>query len=114
MKAGAPWTDTFGPPGQPSCADGEPSYVYADGGGIAAVGCYVDGGRANLRIIQDATACKQLKAGKRQLKRPVMYVAMTGDSRDIAPLFEWAQRGKGVVQTIDRPNARKATGVGCP
>lgn len=114
QAGGAQAFEMLGPPGQPTCEDGDPAYIYADGGGIAAIGCFIDGGRANVRIIEDATACKQLRVGKRQLKRPVMYVAMTGASGDIRPLYRWAQGGPGLISRIDRPNARKATGVGCP
>ena len=115
MRAGgATPLETYGPPGTPSCADGAASYVYADGGGIGGLGCFVDGGRANLRLVQDATDCKQLKVGNRQLKRPAMYAALTGASRDIVPLYDWTVGGRGIIQKIDRPKAKKSPGVGCP
>lgn len=115
MKAGgATFLETYGPPGTPTCADGAASYIYADGGGIGGLGCFVDGGRANLRLVQDATDCKQLRVGNRQLKRPAMYAALTGASGDIVPLYDWAVSGRGIIQKIDRPRAKKSPGVGCP
>ncbi len=115
MKAGgATPLEIYGPPGTPTCADGSPSWFYADGGGISALGCYVDSGRSNVRIIQDATACKQLDVGNRRLKRPVMYVAMSGAGTDIVPLYDWAVRGRGVIETIDRPGARSRRASAAP
>ncbi len=115
MRAGgATPLETYGPPGTPSCADGAATYVYADGGGIGGLGCFVDGGRANLRLVQDATECRQLRVGNRQLKRPAMYAALTGASRDIVPLYDWTVGGRGIIGKIDRPRAKKSPGVGCP
>ncbi len=113
-SGGASYVDTYGPPGTPTCEDGVPSYLFADGGGIAGLGCFVDGGKANLRLVQDATACKQLKVGSQQLKRPAMYVAMTGPNANIVPLNGWAIGGSGVTKTIARPKAKKSPGAGCP
>ena len=113
-SGGASYVDIYGPPGTPTCEDGVPSYLFADGGGIAGWGCFIDGGKANLRLVQDATACKQLKVGSQQLKRPAMYVAMTGPSADIVPLNDWAVGGKGVTKTIARPKAKKSPGAVCP
>ncbi len=113
-SGGASYVDIYGPPGTPTCEDGVPSYLFADGGGIAGWGCFVDGGKANLRLVQDATACKQLKVGGQTLKRPATYVAMTGPNANIVPLNDWALGGSGVTKTIARPKAKKSPGVVCP
>ncbi len=113
-SGGASPVDIYGPPGTPTCEDGVPSYLFADGGGIGGWGCFVDGGKANLRLVQNATACKQLKVGSQQLKRPAMYVAMTGPNDKIVPLNDWALGGKGVTKTIARPKAKKSPGAICP
>jgi hypothetical protein len=110
--------DELPPPGATGCWEGNPGYGYAPGGYIGGVGCYVKDGRANLRIIQEATFCKQLKVGGRQLKRPVMYVGITGPNADIQRVYDWAMRGKpnnlisGVVVPIENPNGRPSPTCG--
>jgi heat shock protein HslJ len=99
-------------PDATGCWEGNRGYSFPGGGYIGGIGCYVDGGRANLRIAQEATSCKQLKVGGKQLKRPVMYVAMTGPDNSILRLYEWAMRDKpnnlasGVVVPIERPSGK--------
>ena len=96
-------------PDATGCWEGNPGYGFAPGGYVGGIGCYVKDGQANLRIIHQATDCKQLKVGTKQLKRPVMYVALDGPDDDILSLYEWALRGKdnleisGLVEDIARP-----------
>jgi heat shock protein HslJ len=106
------------PPGTRFCSDGAPSYSFPGGGYIQGVGCYRDGGKANLRIIQDTTDCKQMKVGGTRLKRPVTYIAVEGTGSNIKKLYDWSQRSKrrtqasGLAVPIDRPNA--ANSPNCP
>jgi heat shock protein HslJ len=108
---GVPGIPDVAPPGTRSCADGRASYVFAGGGGVAGIGCYVADGKANVRVVQQSTACKQLRIGNKRVARPVTYVAMTGADDKIKRLYDWSMRNKpnnqvsGVFQTIPRPNA---------
>jgi hypothetical protein len=108
----------FNPEGIVGCWEGGPSYGFAPGGYIGGVGCYVEDGRANLRIIQEATNCKQMRVGGTQLQRPVMYVAMTGSNQNIERLYDWAMRNKpqnlisGLVEPIPRPDSRRSPTCG--
>ena len=94
-----------GGPGQ--CRNGK-SVLSVDVPGPGALGCYVNAsGRANLRIVEPASGCNQLKVGDRTLKIPAIYVAVLGSDGDIRKLARWAESplGQGgLIKTITRPN----------
>lgn len=102
------------PEGVTGCWEGNPGYGYAPGGYTGGIGCYREDGRANVRVIEQATACKQLKVGTKVLKTPVMYTALTGPNRDIQQLYDWSQRQKdnlrvsGLTVPIKRPNGARS------
>lgn len=85
------WGDIV-PAGTQLCDEAVPSSVAAGGGYIGMEGCYRENERANLRIVEQLTPCKQLKAGDTWLKRPVMYVALEGPNANIKALHTWANR----------------------
>ena len=73
---------------------------------LAAEGCFVDGGRANVRIMYMATSCKQLDAGSTHLVSPVIYVAAEAPNNDIKTLYDWTRapnRASSVTGTIPAP-----------
>jgi heat shock protein HslJ len=73
---------------------------------LAAEGCFVDGGRANVRIMYMATSCKQLDAGGTHLVSPVIYVAAEAPNNDIKTLYDWTRapnRASSVTGTIPAP-----------
>jgi len=82
-------TGDVGSPDATGCWDGDPGYSFAGGGYIGGVGGYIANGRSNLRIVQESTRCKQLRAGGKLLKRPVTYIAMTGPDRSIQRVYDW-------------------------
>lgn len=74
-----------------TCAAGRRSQQILDGGGFQAEGCYRSGGKAALRFVDNATACRQLPVGEgRRLRNPALYMAVTGTGNDIARLHAWA------------------------
>lgn len=107
-------TSDIEPPGTTGCWEGNPGYSFPGGGYIGGIGCYIENGRANLRIVQESTKCKQLRVGGKLLKRPVTYIAMTGPDRDIQRIYDWAMRSKpnnlasGLTVPIERPGARRS------
>ena len=85
------WGDIV-PPGTQLCDEAVPSSIAAGGGYIGMEGCYRESGRAQLRIVEQLTPCKQLRAGSTWIERPVMYVALEGPNADIKALHTWANR----------------------
>lgn len=79
--------------------------------GPNADGCYRDeGGRANLRYVAAATACKQLVAGDTRLVRPTLYIAVLGNDGDLRKLTRWAAPQDAGPETLNqmirRPDER--------
>jgi heat shock protein HslJ len=73
-----------------TCAAGRRSQ-QVHGGGFQAEGCFRSGGKAALRFVDNATACRQLPVGEgRRLRNPALYMAVTGTGNDIARLHAWA------------------------
>lgn len=85
------WGDIV-PEGTQLCDEGVPSSIAAGGGYIGMEGCYRESGRAQLRIVEQLTPCKQLQAGSTWIERPVMYLALEGPNADIKALHTWANR----------------------
>ena len=76
-------------------------------------GCFVDGGRANVRLIEMAANCHQLTVGSRQLAEPVIYVAIESAGDGIAPLFGWAKDSQGSTVTRAIPHAGQPVSPAC-
>jgi hypothetical protein len=101
-----------------SCLSGKPRYGYWVGGMPTAELCYRNSdGRANLRILEPATPCKQLKVAGRTMKVPTIYIAVLGRGGNIGRLARWATgggRGSPSILTrrIDQP--RSPGSPGCP
>lgn len=93
-------------PGQ--CRNGASDVTY-DTPGPGAVGCYVNADdRANIRVVEAASGCSQLRVGDRTLRIPAIYVAVLGHDDDIRGLARWAEPRPGrsiVTQEVRRPNA---------
>ena len=86
------------------CPDGKPSQFLLHPN--AAEGCFVDGGRANVRAISMGTSCTQLDAGGTHLTSPVIYTAIEGTGRQITPLWDWTRDrsdGFAVARQIPAP-----------
>lgn len=93
--------------GSGQCRNGRAA-ISEDVPGPGALGCYLNtDGRANLRIVEPASGCDQLKVGARTLKIPAIYVAVLGNDGDIRKLARWAESPlgqDGLVTSITRPN----------
>jgi heat shock protein HslJ len=76
--------------------------------GPGAQGCYINAdGRANLRIVQPASGCNQLKVGSKTVRTPAIYAAVLGSTGNIRQLARWAEPQLGadrVTREIKRPN----------
>ena len=90
--------DTFNVP-EPTAADqtceqGVKSQRIWVGGGWQAEGCYRTNKQAQLRFNDNATDCKRLKVGGKNLASPTFYIALQGADNDLAKLHAWATRNK--------------------
>lgn len=100
------------------CVSGKPGVTYWIGGMPTSELCYRnDDGRANLRFLEPATRCRQLKVRTKTLKTPTIYIAVLGRGRDIARLARWAtDRGRArpsvLTRTISQPGSRPSPA--CP
>ena len=73
------------------CTSGKPGVTYWIGGMPTSELCYRNADRrANLRFLEPATRCRQLKVAGRTLKVPTIYVAVLGRDRNIEKLARWA------------------------
>jgi heat shock protein HslJ len=110
--------DTFNVPQASSeettCEFGVKSQQIWVGGGWQSEGCYRTAGRAEIRFVDNATECKQLKVGDKRLRSPAFYIALQGSGGDVAAAHAWATRNLGaadsqvtsIVQRIKRPGER--------
>jgi heat shock protein HslJ len=95
-----------------TCAAGRRSQRQFIARGWQAEGCFRSGGRAQLRFVDNATACRQLPVpGGQRLRDPAIYMALEGDGTNIARVHEWATRGLGddaeQLTSITRPIVRR-------
>jgi len=101
------FTSVMGAHGVPErfrCSAGRPSQFLLHPN--SAEGCFVDGGRANVRLMYMAAGCQQLDAGSTHLTSPVIYVAIEGKNRRISPLYAWTRdrhEGSAVTRVIGAP-----------
>lgn len=97
-----------------TCATGDKSQRIFIGRGWQSEGCYRTAGKAELRFVDNATDCRQLKVGGKRLQSPALYIALQGTDGDIARVHEWATRAAGsgstqltsITQPIERPGER--------
>ena len=103
-----------------TCATGTKSQRRYVGGGWQAEGCYRTGGRAEVRFVDNATDCRQLRAAGQRMLNPAIYMTLQGSDGDVAGVHQWATRSVGsaspqitsITQLIERPNA--PVSPGCP
>lgn len=97
-----------------TCASSVKSQRIFIGRGWQSEGCYRTGGQAELRFVDNATDCTQLKVGSKRLKSPALYIALQGADRDVARVHQWATRSldassgqlTSISQPIQRPGER--------
>ena len=103
--------DRNGVPQRDACYDGRPSRgLFVP---LTGHGCFVDGGRANVRLIDWAAGCHQLTVGGTQVQQPAIYVAMEGKDRRIAPLFRSLIAEGGWRVTLPIPHGSQPLSPGC-
>ena len=78
-----------------TCADGVKSQRIWVGGGWQAEGCYRHEKQAHLHWNDNATECKKLKVGGRNVAEPTFYISLQGATNDLPALYEWATRNVG-------------------
>ena len=97
-----------------TCEFGVKSQRVWIGNGWQSEGCYRAGERAELRFVDNATACRQLKVGQKRLGSPAIYIALQGASGDVKGVHAWATRNlaegstqvTSITQPIERPGER--------
>lgn len=103
--------DTFNVPdvtaADRTCAEGVKSQRQWIGGGWQAEGCYRTNKQAQLRWVDNATDCKKLKVGGKNLSEPAFYIALQGATNDLPALYAWATRDlsadAGQLTSLTRP-----------
>lgn len=103
-----------------TCQQGFKSQRVYVGGGWQADGCFKESSKAQLRFVDNATECRQLKVGDRRLKAPAIYMALHGAGQNIAPVWAWATKGlddgsttmTSITKPIQRPKEKVSTS--CP
>jgi heat shock protein HslJ len=76
-----------GAPNRPrgACFSNKPGWLDL-GPSVGAEACWIDGGRANYRLITRAAGCKQLDVAGTRLTEPAIYLAMEARNRRLEPL----------------------------
>jgi hypothetical protein len=76
-----------GAPNRPrgACFSNKPGWLDL-GPSVGAEACWIDGGRANYRLITRAAGCKQLDVAGTRLTEPAIYLAMEARNRQLEPL----------------------------
>jgi hypothetical protein len=89
-----------------TCAEGVKSQRIWVGGGWQAEGCYRYEKQAHLHWNDNATECKKLKVGGKNVAEPTFYIALQGATNDLPALYEWATRNvgdSGQLTSLTRP-----------
>lgn len=96
-----------------TCKSGKRSWRALLGGGWQSEGCDREpGNKVFVQFVDNATNCRQLKVGGKQLKSPAFLVQLQGDHNDIARTYQWATKStpngqiQSVAQHIPRPKAK--------
>ena len=69
----------------PRCFEQKAGWIHY-GTNLGAEACWSEDGKANYRLIANATGCKQLNVAGTQLKQPAIYLAMEGVSGRMEPV----------------------------
>lgn len=96
-----------------TCRQGRRAQRTFVGNGWQSEGCDREPGPLTfVFFVDNATNCRQLKVGGRQLKSPAYLIQLRGDHNDIARTYRWATKSVpgGQIQSIaghiPRPNAK--------
>jgi heat shock protein HslJ len=97
-----------------TCEFGVKSQRVWIGNGWQSEGCYRTASRSELRFVDNATDCRQLKVGRKRLESPAIYIALQGSSGDVEGAHAWATRNltdastqvTSITQPIERPGER--------
>ena len=97
-----------------TCEFGVKSQRVWIGRGWQSEGCYRTNDRAELRFVDNATDCRQLKVGEKRVKSPALLIALQGSAGDVAGVHGWATRNladdsaqvTSISQPIERPGER--------
>lgn len=69
----------------PRCHNQRAGWIHY-GTNLGAEACWSENGKANYRLIANATGCKQLNVAGTQLKQPAIYLAMEGVNDRMEPV----------------------------
>ena len=69
----------------PRCHNQKAGWIHY-GTNLGAEACWSENGKANYRLIANASACKQLDVAGTQLKQPAIYLAMEGVDNQMEPV----------------------------
>ena len=90
-----------------TCAQGVKSQRRSFGNGWQAEGCYRIDGRAELRFVDNATDCKKLRVGGKNVASPAMLIALQGTTNDVQRVHQWATKnrptGSSQLTSITQP-----------
>jgi heat shock protein HslJ len=103
-----------------TCEFGVKSQRVWIGNGWQSEGCWRANERAELRFVDNATECRQLKVGQKRIESPALYIALQGSSGDVEGVHAWATRNvtdassqiTSISQPIERP--RERVSPSCP
>jgi hypothetical protein len=73
-----------------TCEFGVKSQRVFLGNGWQSEGCFRTGGHAELRFVDNATDCRQLRVNQRRLESPAFYMALQGATGDVEAVHAWA------------------------
>lgn len=94
-----------------TCATGDKSQRIFIGSGWQSEGCYRTAGKAELRFVDNATDCRQLKVGGKRLKSPALYIALQGAPTATSPASTNGPRARwAVARRSSRPSPSPSSG----
>jgi heat shock protein HslJ len=99
-----------------TCEFGVKSQRVFLGNGWQSEGCYRTGGHAEVRFVDNATDCRQLRVNQRRLESPAFYMALQGTTGDVEAVHAWATRNltdassqiTSITQPIERPGQARS------
>jgi hypothetical protein len=99
-----------------TCEFGVKSQRVFLGNGWQSEGCFRTGGHAELRFVDNATDCRQLRVNQRRLESPAFYMALQGATGDVEAVHAWATRNlddgssqvTSITQPIERPGQARS------
>jgi heat shock protein HslJ len=99
-----------------TCESGIKSQRVFLGSGWQSEGCFRTGGHAEVRFVDNATDCRQIRVNQRRLESPAIYMALQGTSGDVEAVHAWATRNldetsnriTSITQFIERPGQARS------